>query len=72
LEEIFDRLIKAKLKLKPEKCIFAAVEVPYLGFLVTTSGIRPDPGRIEAIKNMSVLKTPFELLLFSHLELSLH
>jgi hypothetical protein len=57
LEEIFDRFIQAKLKLKPEKCIFAADEVPYLGFLVTTRGIRPDSSRIEAIKNMSFPKT---------------
>jgi hypothetical protein len=64
LEEIFDRFIKANPKLKPEKCIFAADEVPYLGFLVTTRGIRPDPCRIEAIKNMSFLKTVKELLRF--------
>ena len=64
LEEIFDRFIKANPKLKPEKCIFAADEVPYLGFLVTTRGIRPDSSRIEAIKNMSFPKTSKELIRF--------
>ena len=38
LVEIFDRFINAKLKLKPGKCTFAADEVPYLGFIVTTTG----------------------------------
>jgi hypothetical protein len=35
-----------------------------LGFLVTTRGIRPDPSRIEAIKNMSFPKTAKELIRF--------
>ena len=64
LEEIFDRFIHAKLKLKPEKCIFAADEVPYLGFQVSIKGIRPDPSRIDAIKCMPFPKTAKEMIRF--------
>ena len=46
LEEIFSRLIKAGLKLNPDKCIFAADEVSYLGYLVSPAGIRPDQDKV--------------------------
>ena len=64
LEEIFDRFIKAKLKLKPEKCTFAADEVPYLGFIVTTKGIRPDDRKIKAIQDMPFPNTAKEMIRF--------
>ena len=52
VEEILDRFIRAKLKLRPEKCVFAADEVPYLGFVITTTGIRLDTDKVKAILDM--------------------
>jgi hypothetical protein len=57
LEEIFKRLIKAGLKLNPD-------EVSYLGFIVTTVGIKPDPDKTKAINEMQFPKSPKEMLRF--------
>ena len=64
LNEIFSRLIKAGLKLNPDKCIFASDEVSYLGFIVTTEGIKPDPDKVKAINDLEFPKNPKEMLRF--------
>ena len=47
---VFDRLSDAGLKLKPSKCRFGCHKVPYLGFITTTQGIKPDPKKVEAVR----------------------
>ena len=64
LEEIFSRLIKAGLKLNPDKCVFAADEVSYLGYVVSAEGIRPDPDKVKIISEMPFPRTPKEMLRF--------
>ena len=54
LEEIFHRLKKANLTLKPSKCQFFQTEVEFLGHLVNEEGISTDPKKIEAIVNWEV------------------
>ncbi|XP_025104583.1 uncharacterized protein K02A2.6-like [Pomacea canaliculata] len=56
LQQLEDRTIRAlerlrifKLKLDPDKCIFATTEVRHLGYLVSAEGIRPDPEKIEVL-----------------------
>ena len=56
LTEIFDRLQKFNLKLKPEKCEFLRKEVIYLGHKISENGADPDEGKIEAVKNSPVPK----------------
>ena len=50
LREVFERLRKASLKLKPNKCLILQPEVRYLGYIVSAAGIRPDPAKIEKVK----------------------
>ena len=50
LNEVFTRLRKAGLKLKPKKCHLFKRKVQYLGHVVSESGIETDPEKIEAIK----------------------
>ncbi|PVD28866.1 hypothetical protein C0Q70_11461 [Pomacea canaliculata] len=64
LQQIEDRTIKSlerlrcfKLKLDPDKCIFATTEVRHLGCLISAEGIRPDPEKIEALTSWPVPKT---------------
>ena len=64
LEEIFSRLIAAGLKLNPEKCVFAADEVNYLGYLVSSKGIQPDPDKVKIIGEMKFPRSPKEMLRF--------
>jgi len=42
-------LLQAGLHLKPEKCHFHKQEVKYLGFIITTKGIRMDPEKVSCI-----------------------
>ena len=54
LRLVFDRLRQANLKLKPGKCHFASSSVRFLGFVVSSSGIAPDPDKISAVQTFPV------------------
>ena len=52
VQQVFDRLRKHSLKLKLNKCQWAAKEITYLGFKVTTKGVAPDEAKVAAIKRL--------------------
>lgn len=56
LKSVFERLRVHKLKLQPDKCEFLRRELCYLGHVLTEDGIKPDPSKIEAVKNYPVPK----------------
>ena len=45
--DVFGRLREAGLRLKPKKCLLLHDEVPYLGHVISTQGIHPDPSKTE-------------------------
>ena len=49
LQEVFDRLCKAGLRLKTKKCRFLKSTVSYLGHLVMSEGIQPDPEKTSRV-----------------------
>ncbi|PIK44850.1 hypothetical protein BSL78_18298 [Apostichopus japonicus] len=49
LTEVFQRLREAKLKLNPSKCCLFQREVSYLGHIVSSKGIAPNPEKITAV-----------------------
>lgn len=51
MREVFTRLRAALLRLKPKKCDLLKDKVLFLGHVVSTSGIEPDPEKTEKIKN---------------------
>ena len=53
LEEVFSRLVKNNMKLKPSKCHFFKSQVDYLGFIIDQNGLCPQSPKIEAINKMS-------------------
>ena len=57
LSLVFDRLRQANLKLKPSKCHFAQSSVNFLGFVVSSKGILPDPDKISTVKSFPVPKS---------------
>jgi hypothetical protein len=57
LQAIFERLKQANFKIQPEKCVFATDTVEYLGHICTPLGVKPDPGKVRAIKDYPVPKT---------------
>ena len=54
LYRVLCRLQKEGLTLNREKCRFSMRQVPFLGQIVDESGIRPDPDKINAIRNVPV------------------
>ena len=54
LEEIFEQLRKAGLKLKLQKCRFFKKHIQYLGHLISDKGIQPLPEKLESIAKMPV------------------
>ena len=50
MQEIFDRLKQAKLKLKPKKCKLLQTKVKYLGHVVSKEGVETDPDKVKAVK----------------------
>ena len=54
LEEVFKRLRRAGLRLKPKKCKFAQGSVIYLGHVISKDGIATDPEKVAAVHNYPV------------------
>ena len=54
LELVFDRVRRAGMKLKPEKCQLAQPETVYLGHVISGDGIKPDPKKTVAVQSFPV------------------
>ncbi|XP_048515544.1 uncharacterized protein LOC125502056 [Athalia rosae] len=55
---LIDRLRSANLKLQPDKCEFLRKEVNYLGHIISEEGLKPDPKKLDAVKNFPIPKNP--------------
>ena len=56
LKTLFERLRTTGLKLQPDKCEFIRPELEYLGHIISADGVKPNPSKIEAVKNFPVPK----------------
>ena len=54
LKQVFERINKAGLKLHPNKCWFLQPKVQFLGHVVSTEGIMPDPSKTDQVKEWPV------------------
>ena len=61
IEQVFERIQSANLRLKAEKCKFAANELQFLGHVVGSEGVKPDPEKVDKIVNYPVPKNIREL-----------
>ena len=57
IQEVFDRLRQHGLKLKLKKCSFFKRETEYLGFIINQNGVKPNPEKVKAIRNLPSPKT---------------
>ena len=53
LESVFQKLRNARLRPHPEKCKFFRAELRYLGHIVEQNGLRMDPSKVAAIKDLT-------------------
>ena len=58
LKETLTLLQDAEFRLNRAKCTLAATEIKFLGFQINGEGVAPDPGKVAAIKGMSIPQTP--------------
>ena len=56
LRALLGRLKSAGLTLQPGKFSFLKKEITYLGHVITQSDVKPDPRKIDAVKNFPVPK----------------
>lgn len=61
---VLDRLDKAKIKVKWNKCKFFVNELPFLGHVITENGLSPSPDKIDTIANAKAPNNPTELKAF--------
>jgi hypothetical protein len=50
LGAVLSRLREVNLKLNPSKCCFVAGSIVFLGHVVSKEGTRPDPSKIDAVR----------------------
>lgn len=64
LQKIFKKLQDANLKIQLDKSEFLKQETEFLGHIVTTNGIKPNPNKIDAINKFPIPKTPKQIKSF--------
>ena len=64
LQQVFDRIRKAKLTVKQRKCQFAMERCNYLGHIVGSGQVQPDPSKLEAVKTFTIPKSKKEVRVF--------
>jgi hypothetical protein len=61
LEEVLRRLRNTGLKVNAEKSTFCALEIEYLGYILTRDGIKPQSNKVQAILVIQLPKNVKEL-----------
>ena len=64
ISKIFETLHKFNMKVQLDKSEFLRKEVAFLGHVVTPEGVKPNPNKIEAIKNWPLPQNEKELRAF--------
>ncbi|GJS41867.1 reverse transcriptase domain-containing protein [Tanacetum coccineum] len=61
IAETFHNLRKINMKLNPKKCSFGVAKGKFLGYMVTSEGIRANPKKTKAVSDMQSPKTLREM-----------
>lgn len=64
LEEVFARIRKAKLKIKPPKCSFAKSGIQYLGYMIGPKGVECDPETTRKVATFHIPRSKTEVRQF--------
>jgi hypothetical protein len=64
LRQVLDRARKYNLKFNSKKCRIRQQEVPYVGHLITSEGLKPDPEKVRAVLEMKAPQSVKELRTF--------
>ena len=61
LEQTLERLAKAGVRLRQEKCEFYATELQYLGHRINSTGMHPTEEKVQAIKDAPIPENASQL-----------
>ena len=61
LRKVLKRARECGLKLNKKKCRFHMTELPYIGHILTSEGVKPDPKKVCAIRNMEAPRNSEEV-----------
>ncbi|GJT15744.1 reverse transcriptase domain-containing protein [Tanacetum coccineum] len=61
VEETLHKLRRVNIKIDPSKCTFGMEEGDFLGYVVTTQGIKVDPKKVKAILQGPMPRAPDEI-----------
>jgi hypothetical protein len=64
LRAVCTRLRENGLLIRPEKCVFAKVEMEFLGYTVDSKGVRPTKEKVKAVKEHPLTQSPKQLKKF--------
>lgn len=64
LEKVFQRLRESNFKIQMDKSEFLKLETAYLGHIISSEGIKPNPDKIAAIEKYPLPKTPKQIKQF--------
>uniref|UniRef100_A0AAY5L9X8 Gypsy retrotransposon integrase-like protein 1 n=1 Tax=Esox lucius TaxID=8010 RepID=A0AAY5L9X8_ESOLU len=64
LDQVFEKLWRHGLKLRPDKCKLFQSQVKFLGHVVDRHGVRPDPEKISAVVDWATPSTVKEVRAF--------
>ena len=64
LIQVLNQCRRIRLKLNLDKCIFKSTSIPFFGHVISDQGVKPDPKKMDAIKNMPTPISKHELLSF--------
>ena len=56
LRNVFEQFRTYNIKIEPDKCKFLRPELSYLGHVILSEGVKPDPKKIEAVVRFPVPK----------------
>ena len=57
LQQVLSRIERAGMTVNAKKCSFCRKELVYLGHVVTTDGVKPDPVKVTAVRDAQVPRT---------------
>ena len=61
IELVFSRLIELHLKIKPKKSYFFQTSLNFLGHILSSKGVLPNPEKVDNVRDWPVPKTPKEV-----------
>ena len=64
LKQLLERSCQINLKLNLSKCRFHMTEIPFIGHVLTSEGVKPDPGKVLAMQQMEPPRNSAEVRRF--------